>query len=816
MNAFALLANSWLALPFNPELCWWICLALLHTSWQVIVLGLLAVGFSRDSRFSVHSRFKTAFSTVVLIGCLPVVNYVWISQSAAPDAVSVASQQFARTGRVPLFLPSELRESPKPKLLNSKLLNSKLLNSKLTSNRLASVPSHPSAVEKTHSDSPSTLPSTIGYWKVSASEVLTICYLLGVLWMILRLANGLREQRQFGIFRQSCLATEDTQTELLRIARRAAQSLGNTLRVPIAIFSGSGTAFVVGVLRPTVLVNATLLTGLTPTQLEQVLTHELAHVYRLDPLTQLVQRIVESILFFHPVVWALTREVSQLRELCCDNLAAVSSTSAEYADTLLQCYMIQNFSGSTAESPELALPVVGQGSQFSKRINTLLESESQQRIRQAHRTSTALGILGLTSAVLLVAIVLLTWRPVAKAVAQDLSPIEQTDARWKWQSVEDKSVESPTFWFGGKRLQLSKTIPDDVDVEVMADLESCKIAQWHFGDSKSTRLAILFEDNEGPIADRIFIDSNRNRKFEQGEELTARLHDGKVWLANVKVTAKGVDGPVFAPRQIAIHPGKDTLRVKTLGFAQGELTLQGKTHSARRVDVDGNGLPVDNKDQLLIDLNSDGEFDLLSEQFLIGDHLNIDQQRYLVRSDRLGHSVTLTSDSARGQIEFLYELADKTATLETLEGSLRDKTGMLIAVRLTGKPISVPPGRYCLEHLNIQTRDKTGGTWRMTLASYGSPRWIEVTAESSQQVRLLDKFQIKAKHVHASSDHSEYLTFLEPRVKTGNGLVLTNFVHLGSGARQNPFQIADSVDFEIKNSAGEIFSAENQTCSGFN
>ena len=262
MNAFALLANSWLALPFNPELCWWICLALLHTSWQVIVLGLLAVGFSRDSRFSVHSRFKTAFSTVVLIGCLPVVNYVWISQSAAPDAVSVASQQFARTGRVPLFLPSELRESPKPKLLNSKLLNSKL-----TSNRLASVPSHPSAVEKTHSDSPSTLPSTIGYWKVSASEVLTICYLLGVLWMILRLANGLREQRQFGIFRQSCLATEDTQTELLRIARRAAQSLGNTLRVPIAIFSGSGTAFVVGVLRPTVLANATLLTGLTPTQL---------------------------------------------------------------------------------------------------------------------------------------------------------------------------------------------------------------------------------------------------------------------------------------------------------------------------------------------------------------------------------------------------------------------------------------------------------------------------------------------------------------------------------------------------------------------
>jgi len=807
MNAFAFFENGSPSFPFNPELCWWICLALLHTSWQVIVVGLLAVAISRDSRFSVHSRFKVAFSAIVLIAFLPVGNFLWISQSSTPDAVSVASQRFAETGRVPLFLPSELRDTPKPELNLTRLANVQ--------------PQPPSGVEERHSDSP----STIGYWKVSASALLTISYLLGVLLMILRLANGLRKQQQFVFFKQSCLATVDTQPELIRIARRAARSLGNTLRIPIAIFSGSGSAFVIGILRPTVLVNATLLTGLTPTQLEQILMHELAHIYRLDPLTQFFQRIVESILFFHPVVWTLSREVSQLRELCCDNLAARSSTSVEYADTLLQCYMIQKSSNAMAHKPAMALAAVGNSSQLSRRINTLLESGSQQPFGQAKRTRAALGILGLTSAVFIAVIASLTWRPVAPAAAQAPTAIQQTDNDWQWQRVETKSVESPSFWFDGKRLQLSKNIPDDIHIEAMVDRESCQIAQWHFGDSTSTRLAILIEGDEGSIANRIFIDSNRNRKFEQDEELTNRIHDGKVWLADVTAAVsggngsndvKGVNQLVFAPRQIAIHPEENTVRVKTLGFAEGELTLRRKSHPAKRIDVDGNGLPIDNKDQLLIDLNSDGEFDLLSEQFLIGDHITIDQQRYLVRSDRLGHSVMLTSDSARGQIEFLYELDDETATLETLEGSMRDESGMLIAVRVTGDPISVPPGRYCLEHLVIQARDAWGGTWRMVLCDFGNARWFEVKAESTQQIRLFDGFQFDANHVHEANDYSKYVTHLEPSVKTGNGLVLTNFEHLSYGEKPSPFQVAESVEFVVKNSAGETLSPENQKCSGFN
>src|SRR5262249_28160832 len=45
---------------------------------------------------------------------------------------------------------------------------------------------------------------------------------------------------------------------------------------------------------------------------------ELAHVRRWDNLANLMQRIVESLLFFHPAVWLVSRWVRRERELCCD------------------------------------------------------------------------------------------------------------------------------------------------------------------------------------------------------------------------------------------------------------------------------------------------------------------------------------------------------------------------------------------------------------------------------------------------------------------------------------------------------------------
>jgi beta-lactamase regulating signal transducer with metallopeptidase domain len=78
---------------------------------------------------------------------------------------------------------------------------------------------------------------------------------------------------------------------------------------------------VIGWMRPVVLIPASALAGLSPVQLEAILAHELAHIRRHDYLVNLLQTLVETLLFYHPAVWWLSRRIRIEREHCCDDLA---------------------------------------------------------------------------------------------------------------------------------------------------------------------------------------------------------------------------------------------------------------------------------------------------------------------------------------------------------------------------------------------------------------------------------------------------------------------------------------------------------------
>ena len=91
----------------------------------------------------------------------------------------------------------------------------------------------------------------------------------------------------------------------------------------------------VGFLRPVILFPAGMLTGLSPEQLEAVLAHELAHIRRHDYLLNLLQNLVETLLFYHPATWWLSQRVRVEREHCCDDLAvAVVGDHVAYANTI--------------------------------------------------------------------------------------------------------------------------------------------------------------------------------------------------------------------------------------------------------------------------------------------------------------------------------------------------------------------------------------------------------------------------------------------------------------------------------------------------
>lgn len=74
--------------------------------------------------------------------------------------------------------------------------------------------------------------------------------------------------------------------------------------------------------RPVVLVPASLLTSMPPQLLEALLAHELAHIRRCDYLVNLVQSVIETVLFYHPVVWWLSHRIRVEREQIADDIAA--------------------------------------------------------------------------------------------------------------------------------------------------------------------------------------------------------------------------------------------------------------------------------------------------------------------------------------------------------------------------------------------------------------------------------------------------------------------------------------------------------------
>jgi len=119
-----------------------------------------------------------------------------------------------------------------------------------------------------------------------------------------------------------------------RMARRLATDLGLP-NVAVGASDRIVSPTVVGVLRPIILLPEAALTHWRADQLRMVLLHELWHVRRRDSLVNFVQRLIESVLFFHPAVWWISGWVRADREYCCDS-AVLRQTGQPlaYAETL--------------------------------------------------------------------------------------------------------------------------------------------------------------------------------------------------------------------------------------------------------------------------------------------------------------------------------------------------------------------------------------------------------------------------------------------------------------------------------------------------
>ena len=241
---------------------------------------------------------------------------------------------------------------------------------------------------------PATLIPSMKNYSGNMQQIVATIWAIGVGLLIARFAvHWLWSQR----LRTRMVANPDGQW--LDIFDELKTQMGISKTVKMLKSGLAQTPMVVGWISPVVLVPAAAFASLSSEQMRMILAHELMHIRRYDHWVNQFQALVEIILFFHPVVWWLSRQMQIEREYCCDDasLQAVPKPKA-LAETLalLDQMRISNPANSLAAN----------GGSLMDRITRILDNRERTRKTKKHKMK--IQTLGVIAAAALLAVVVLT------------------------------------------------------------------------------------------------------------------------------------------------------------------------------------------------------------------------------------------------------------------------------------------------------------------------------------------------------------------------------------------------------------------------
>lgn len=398
------------ALTLNPLFCGKLCLTLAHSLWQMALLTVLVAVVSHFwKRRNVESSYA-AHVVALLLGLAAIpITFAMIDLAGpmmSPVQLSVRNES----------LPADTRLEPMPVV---------------TAPPVVTLPvSVPDLRPKENLRQP-----RVGWWLDFAPWLLT-GYAVGVAVMILRLA--LAFWKSYQLASRAAPITSGPLFELLQtLARKWSVWVVPTLAQAEQIVVPQ----VVGLLQPTILLPASAITGLTVSELEMILAHELAHVRRYDMWIHLVQRLAEAVLFFNPALWLLSRRISILREYCCDaqtcRIASQEPVAVRlhYAQTLLRIVELNERKYPRAELTALA-STGRRPSELRRRVARLFGEPLREPVRISRG-----GMISLFAGFALLMTGPLTWQTAAEHIEEP--PKESQDS-------EDNATTASEFSFGTK------------------------------------------------------------------------------------------------------------------------------------------------------------------------------------------------------------------------------------------------------------------------------------------------------------------------------------------------------------------------------
>lgn len=382
----------------------WLAWILLHSLWQGALAGgilwivLTIIGPSRS-----HLRYAAACAALLIMVIAPIATgFVTKPRQIEANAVLIAASQ-------------GLEVSDPPVVTNELPVRVRLRVAEPTDVR--DPPAHVAA----QSGGRSWLQSALRVVDRNSGLIVT-AWLVGVLVSLVRLLSSALVVRS--LKKSADPICDPTLLQLFsqlisRLKLHPTIRLMNSSRVSVPT--------VVGWVRPIVLFPLSYASRLPAQQIEALMAHELAHIKRHDYLVNVLQNAVEAILFYHPVIWWISKVITHERECCSDEIALqLVSDKRLYIDSLVELAKL------AIQPPQLA--VAATGGSLKKRIERMVNYSSR-----ASRSPTA--VIGVTSLLLLFLAV--TPAVISRAGAQDAKNDQATESKAD-TPIEQPKAAAPT------------------------------------------------------------------------------------------------------------------------------------------------------------------------------------------------------------------------------------------------------------------------------------------------------------------------------------------------------------------------------------
>lgn len=166
-----------------------------------------------------------------------------------------------------------------------------------------------------------------------------------------------------------------------------------------------------------------------------------------------------------------------------------------------------------------------------------------------------------------------------------------------------------------RALGLGREAPGGVVERVTYRGSRRRYGQIRYGSPASVRVTIVLDEVAPGEAD-LYVDADRNRRIEPKDRVEPL--EPRAWLVPLDVAIIEGERTRLERRAYAFRLGATglTLSGAAAGYFEGTVRVAGRDCSARRLDGDGNGRLTDPQDRLWVNLDGDGRWDPVAEQFL--------------------------------------------------------------------------------------------------------------------------------------------------------------------------------------------------------